>query len=290
MFRLTSLASVILLLMCFDLPHVYPLRPEPVQPLQGTLPMMASPPDLFLAIVQATTGKKQQSLDQESKISLIRYVDGEFARVVQSIPSLKQGFRYKVGQAIDAKDLRQALMRGAAANPGDQVQISSVEFRSNEIIIGINGGTKKHWNWRQHVQIGVGPVNPVASAPTSEGAAQAGGALLVLDYGHTVPDLSPDELKHDLSPFLDFAGEHSSAVNWVDTLPPQFQQAIKDHRAIVGMNHDMVLAAMGRPDKKVRESDEDGKQTEDWIYGYPPSKTVLVTFSGEKVIHVKTYS
>lgn len=289
MFRLTSLASVMLLLACFDLPHVYPLRPEPVQPLQTTLPMTASPPDLFLAIVQATTGKRQQSLDQESKISLIRYVDGEFARVVQSIPSLKQGFRYKVGQAIDAKDLRQALMRGAAANPGDQVQISSLEFRSNEIIIGINGGTKKHWNWRQHVQIGVGPVSPVAPAPTSEGTAQTG-AILVLDYGHTVPDLSPDQLKHDLSPFLDFAGEHSSAVNWVDTLPPQFQQAIKDHRAIVGMNHDMVLAAMGRPDKKVRESDEDGKQTEDWIYGYPPSKTVLVTFSGEKVIHVKTYS
>lgn len=289
MFRLTSLASVMLLLACFDLPHVYPLRPEPVQPLQATLPMTASPPDLFLAIVQATTGKKQQSLDQESKISLIRYVDGEFARVVQSIPSLKQGFRYKVGQAIDAKDLRQALMRGAAANPGDQVQISSLEFRSNEIIIGINGGTKKHWNWRQHVQIGVGPVSPVAPASTSEGTAQTG-AILVLDYGHTVPDLSPDQLKHDLSPFLDFAGEHSSAVNWVDTLPPQFQQAIKDHRAIVGMNHDMVLAAMGRPDKKVRESDEDGKQTEDWIYGYPPSKTVLVTFSGEKVIHVKTYS
>lgn len=289
MFRLTSLASVMLLLACFDLPHVYPLRPEPVQPLQATLPMMASPPDLFLAIVQATTGKKQQSMDQESKISLIRYVDGEFARVVQSIPSLKQGFRYKVGHAIDAKDLRQALMRGAAANPGDQVQISSLEFRSNEIIIGINGGTKKHWNWRQHVQIGVGPMSPVAPTSTSEGPAQTG-AILVLDYGHTVPDLSPDELKHDLSPFLDFAGERSSAVNWVDTLPPQFQQAIKDHRAIVGMNHDMVLAAMGRPDKKVRESDEDGKQTEDWIYGYPPSKTVLVTFSGEKVIHVKTYS
>ncbi|MGH9732210.1 MAG: hypothetical protein ACRD4A_10945, partial [Candidatus Acidiferrales bacterium] len=243
MFRLTSLASVMLLLACFDLPHVYPLRPEPVQPLQTTLPMTASPPDLFLAIVQATTGKKQP-LEQESKIALIRYVDGEFARVVQSIPSLKQGFRYKVGQAIDAKNLRQALMRGAAANPGDQVQISSIEFRSNSIVIAINGGTKRHWNWRQHVQIGVGPASPTTSMPTSGGPAQTG-AVLILDFGHTVPDVSPDELKHDLSPFLDFAGERSSAVNWVDTLPPQFQQAIKDHRAIVGMNHDMVLAAMG---------------------------------------------
>ncbi|MGH9710843.1 MAG: hypothetical protein ACRD37_09890 [Candidatus Acidiferrales bacterium] len=275
------------LLACFDLPHVYPLRPEPVKPLQATLPMMASPPDLFLAIVQATTGKKQP-LEQQSKIALIRYVDGEFARVVQSIPSLKRGFRYKAGQAIDAKDLRQALMRGAAANPGDHVQISSIEFRSNEIVIGINGGTKKHFNWREHVQVGIGPMgSPTTPAPS--GPAQMG-AILILDYGHAVPDLSPDQLKHDLSPFLDFAGERSSAVNWVETLPPQIQQAIKDHTAIVGMNHDMVLAAMGRPDKKIREFDEDGKLTEDWIYGYPPSKTVLVTFSGEKVIHVKTYS
>ncbi|HKV27479.1 MAG TPA: hypothetical protein VJN90_04300 [Candidatus Acidoferrales bacterium] len=288
MFRLSTLASAVLLLACFDLPHVYPLRPEPVKPLQAGLPAMSSPPDLFLAIVQSATNKKQ-SLDQQSRIALIRYVDGEFARVVQSIPSLKRGFRYKIGQAIDAKDLRQALMRGAAANPGDHVQISSIEFRSNEIVVGINGGTKKHFNWREHVQIGMGPM----SSPTTTGAPSSPaqmGAILILDFGRAVPELSPDELKHDLSPFLDFAGQQSSAVNWVETLPPQFQQAIKDHTAVVGMNHDMVLAAMGRPDKKVREVDEDGKQTEDWIYGYPPSKTVLVTFSGEKVIHVKTYS
>ncbi len=276
------------MLACFDLPHVYPLRPEPVEPLQTTLPMMVSPPDLFLAIVQAARGKKQP-LGQQSKIALIRYVDGEFARVVQSIPSLKRGFRYKVGQAINAKDLRQALMRGAAANPGDHVQISSIEFRSHEIVVAINGGTKKHFNWRQHVQISMGPMGPPVTTPEPSGPTQMG-ALLILDYGRAVPDLSPDELKHDLSPFLDFSSQHSSAVNWVETLPPQFQQAIKEHTAIIGMNHDMVLAAMGRPDKKVREFDEDGNQTEDWIYGHPPSKTVLVTFSGEKVIHVKTYS
>ncbi|HEV2617657.1 MAG TPA: hypothetical protein VGU63_13725 [Candidatus Acidoferrales bacterium] len=288
MSRLSILASAMLLLACFDLPHVYPLRPEPVKPLQANLPAMSSPPDLFLAIVQSAVGKKQ-SLDQQSRIALIRYVDGEFARVVQSIPSWKRGFRYKVGQPLDAKDLRQALMRGAAANPGDHVQISSIEFRSNEIVIGINGGTKKHFNWRQHVQVSMGPMGPPSTVPTSSGPTKMG-ALLILDYGRAVPNLSPDELKHDLAPFLDFAGEHSSAVNWVETLPPRFQQAIKDHTAVVGMNHDMVLAAMGRPDKKVRELDDEGKQTEDWIYGHPPSKTVLVTFSGEKVIHVKTYS
>ena len=277
-----------MLLVCFDLPNVYPLRPEPVKPLQSTLPAMASPPDLFLAIVQATMGKKQ-ALGPRTRIDLIRYVDGEFARVVQSIPSEKHGFRYKVGQTIDPNALRQALMRGAAANPGDHVQITDIEFRQKEIVISINGGTKKHFDWRRHVQIGMGPVGAPVVTPESSGPAQMG-AVLVLDYGRDVPDLTPDQLKHDLAPFLDFAGEQSSAVNWVDTLPPQFQQAIKNHTAIVGMDHDMVLAAMGRPDKKVREFDENGHETEDWIYGHPPDKTVFVTFSGEKVIHVKTYS
>jgi len=290
MFRLTSLATAMLLLACFDLPNVYPLRPEPVKPLQATLPAMASPPDLFLAIVQATMGnKKKQPLEPQSRIALIRYVDGEYARVVQSIPALKHGFRYKVGQAINANALRQALMRGAAANPGDHVQITNMEFRQKEIVIDINGGTKKRFDWRRHIQIGMGPMGTPVNNPEPSGPTQMG-AVLVLDYGRDVPDLTPGELKHDLAPFLDFAGERSSAVNWVDTLPPQFQQAIKDHKALVGMDHDMVLAAMGRPDKKVREFDENGRETEDWIYGHPPAKTVFVTFSGAKVIHIKTYS
>jgi hypothetical protein len=75
----------------------------------------------------------------------------------------------------------------------------------------------------------------------------------------------------------------------VETLPPQFQQAIKDHQAIVGMDSEMVMAAMGRPDHKVRERDPDGKETEDWIYGTPPAKTTFVTFAGDNVVRVKEF-
>jgi hypothetical protein len=102
--------------------------------------------------------------------------------------------------------------------------------------------------------------------------------------------MSPDDVKHDLSGLLDFSKQHSATVNWVETLPPQFQQAIKDHTAIVGMDRDMVIAALGRPDHKVRERDPNGDETEDWIYGTPPAKTVFVTFSGDKVIRVKEFN
>jgi hypothetical protein len=127
---------------------------------------------------------------------------------------------------------------------------------------------------------------------TSESYAQQQlpGATLVLDYGRSIPDMSPDDLKHDLSVLLDFSKQRSATVNWIDTLAPQFQQGIKDQRAVVGMDSEMVLAAMGRPEHKVRERDPAGNDTEDWIYGTPPSKTTFVTFEGNTVIRVKEYN
>jgi hypothetical protein len=102
--------------------------------------------------------------------------------------------------------------------------------------------------------------------------------------------MSPEDLKHDLSVMLDFSKQHSAAVNWIDSLPPQFQLAIKDHRAILGMDQEMVIASMGRAEKKVRERGPDGNETEDWIYGSPPAKTVFVTFEGDTVINVKEFN
>jgi len=101
--------------------------------------------------------------------------------------------------------------------------------------------------------------------------------------------MSAEDLMHDLNYFLDFSKEHSAAVDWVESLPPQFKQAIKDHAALEGMDHEMVLASLGRPDHKVRETRPGGEQTEDWIYGTPPAKTVFVTFNGDRVVKVKQY-
>jgi len=228
--------------------------------------------------------------EQAGRLAIIRYVDEEYARVVRPLPSRKKGFSYRVDEKIDPNKLRSALAYGAAANPGDEVQITDIQFRRKSIIVSINGGTKKHWDWRKHIQISMGGAVPVVqSTPANPQGPARIGARLVLEFPSGVPDLTPDQLKQDLSPFLNFQGEHSAAINWIDTLPPQFKSAIENHKAIAGMDRDMVLAALGRPDKKVREFDESGHQTEDWIYGLPPERSTLVTFSGNKVIRVKTY-
>jgi len=57
----------------------------------------------------------------------------------------------------------------------------------------------------------------------------------------------------------------------------------------MGMSREMVIAAIGKPDKKVRETAADGTETEDWIYGTPPAKTLFVTFTADKVVRVEQF-
>ena len=52
------------------------------------------------------------------------------------------------------------------------------------------------------------------------------------------------------------------------------------------MDREQVVLALGKPDRKVRETVDD-MEVEDWIYGTPPGRIVFVTFEGEKVIRVK---
>jgi hypothetical protein len=234
-----------------------------------------------------------KTLQPESRLLLVRYVDGEFARVVQPLPGGKKGYRIPAGKPLDMQHLSDALrLYGTAASQGDTVQITSIEFRADQIVVRINGGGKKHFHLRDHLQVGMGGMStpPPQQMQQSYAQQELPGATLVLDYGRNVPDMSPDDLKRDLAVLLDFSQQHSAAVNWIDTLAPQFQQAIKDERAVVGMDSEMVLAAMGRPEHKVRERDTEGNDTEDWIYGTPPSRTTFVTFEGNTVIRVKEYN
>jgi hypothetical protein len=49
----------------------------------------------------------------------------------------------------------------------------------------------------------------------------------------------------------------------------------------------MVTVAKGRPDKKIRERDEAGKDFEEWMYGVPPKDVEFIRFVGNEVIQVK---
>jgi len=190
---------------------------------------------------------------------------------------------------------RAVATHGAAINTGDHVQITKLDFRDKTIVVDVNGGGRPKKHWRDHIQFGMGGTMPTAQTTTTQqengppGIQPGMGSTLFLEFEKSVPDLTPDELKQILAPFLNFAKERSSAVQWADTLPPEMKKAIQERRPLVGMDREEVVAAMGRPEHKVRERDNDGNDIEDWIYGQPPSKTVFVRFMGDRVTSIRQY-
>lgn len=285
-----------------DVPRVNsllpPARPVAVFPPGEEIPLypaaVSAAPEAQAAS-QSPAQTKAATLQESSKLALIRYVSGEFARATKSLPAGKEGLIVNVGKPLNNELLDRALAtHGAAVNNGDKVQITALDFRDREIIVDLNGGGrgKKHLRDRFHIELsGI----PTAQTTTEEqetgppGLQPGMGSTIYLDFNKPVPDLSPADLKHLLSPFLNFSGERSASVEWVDTLPPAMKKAIADRRPMVGMDREEVIAAIGKPDHKVRERDAAGNDTEDWIYGEPPSKTVFVCFVGDRVTTIRQY-
>lgn len=233
-------------------------------------------------------------LSEQSKLQLLRYVDGEYAKVLTPLPGGKDGYHVKAGAPVDQDSLRKAIVTsGAALNVGDSVQITKIEFHERQIQLDVNNGPKGHTSWRDrvHIQGGLGlPVSTgtTTTQPDTPVVPQKTGATIFLDFDRPVPDMTGDQLKAYLARVLDFS-KRSPAVQWADSLPPKMREAIAAKRAEVGMDHDEVTAALGRPERKVRERDADGNETEDWIYGKPPAKTTFVRFQGDKVVRVTEY-
>jgi hypothetical protein len=301
-----ALALTFLLFADADVPQVNSLR-APASSNLGTLPGDEIPlfgNDAFdsdqqnpsIAQDKTQSGSKNTSLQDSSRLNLIRYVSGEFARAVKPLPAGKEGFIVHIGQPTDFDMLdRQVATHGAAVSTGDHVQITKLEFHEKQIVVDLNGGGrgKKRLRDRIHLDMGGIPTTRTTSTtPQDQGppGMQPGlGSTLFLEFGKPLPDLSPDDLKKLLAPFLDFTKQRSASVQWFDTLPIEMKKAIQERKPVVGMDREEVVAAIGKPEHKVRERDAEGNDIEDWIYGQPPSKTVFVRFTGTRVTSVKQY-
>jgi hypothetical protein len=263
----------------------------------SVLPDLSSTTDEPPAQSPQPSQEKKATLQDQSKLDLIRYVSGEFAKATKPLPAGKEGFLFYVGKPVSAELLNSAVAtHGAAVNSGDNVQITRLEFRAHTIVVDVNGGGRGKKNWKDHVQIGMGgsiPTMSTSQTQTSEngppGVQPGMGSTLFLEFTKAVPDLTPEDLKQILSPFLDFTRQRSASVHWTDTLPPEVRKAIQDRRPAVGMDREEVIAAIGKPEHKVRERDSEGNEIEDWIYGQPPSKTVFVRFQGDRVTSVRQF-
>lgn len=234
-----------------------------------------------------------ERLTPEARLSILRLVAYEYATTLQPLPASqkeKEALVLDSSGQIDEDHLRQMLAnRGIAIPPGEVVQITGVEFKGDSILLEINGGGKKKKKWYQRIRVvAAGPAGGGTVSPQGQqsGEVRPPGSWILLSFNSPVPNLTAEELKQLLSGVLNFNAP-SASVPWVETIPEEYKQAIEERRAVVGMDKKMVLVALGRPDRKVREF-KDGVETEDWIYGHPPFVT-FVTFVGDEVVSVKEY-
>jgi hypothetical protein len=238
-----------------------------------------------LCVVQADSNK----LTDEQRLELIRGLTAEYATAKIGLPRSKRTLAVDPGGTYDKSAWDEASREyGPAARVGDLVQISRIEIEDDKIVFQINGGFNSgKGKWYQRIQIGMGTQTAPISQPGQSNA--PGGTSLALLFHKPVPPLKADEIKKMLGPILDFE-KRTATETYVESLPPEIKEAVKEKRAIEGMDREQVLLALGRPVRKVREV-KDGDELEDWIYGNAPGKIVFVTFKGNKAIKVKeTYA
>src|ERR1700692_811634 len=277
-----ALALTFLLFADADVPQGNSLRP-PASSNLGTfpgdeIPLFGNDPSDTDSQNQASAqdktqnGSKNTSLQDSSRLNLIRYVSGEFARAIKPLPAGKDGFIVHIGQPTEFDMLdRQVATHGAAVSTGDHVQITKLEFHEKQIVVDLNGGGrgKKRLRDRIHLDMGGIPTTRTTSTtPQDQGppGMQPGlGSTLFLEFGKPLPDLSPDDLKKLLAPFLDFTKQRSASVQWVDTLPIEMKKAIQERKADEARDRGAVVSALGKPEHKVREGDAEGNDIEDWI-------------------------
>lgn len=240
-------------------------------------------------------------ISNETRQEILRAFNEELVYIRANFPMGQAGLKLKDGTVTPSGPELQRLMAlwGPAAKPGDRALISDVVIKEDHIRFEINGGPVKKQKWYKRIQISgtaSGTITP------SEPSANARGSFVDLYFDKYVPEVTGPELKQMLRPVFDFDAK-SAVEAYLETVSPQVKDAIKNHHVLVGMNHEMVIYAKGRPPKKVREH-ADGVQGEvqgevqsgvqgeveyeEWIYGTPPEDVDFVRFVGDEVVRVET--
>jgi hypothetical protein len=235
---------------------------------------------LILTMTSALVAEDKLGFDD--RIEIVRGLTAEYATLKAYLPKSKKPLVFDSNGTYDLKQWEQiGKESGPAARTGDQIQITKVTLERDKILFEINGGIKSGRKWYDRIEVGMGN----STGPIGQSGTPTSGTYLEIQFHKPLTPMKSADIKKILAPLFDFE-KHSATELYVDNLPPEIQQAIKEKRAKEGMDKEQVLLAMGRPVNKSRET-KDGLELEDWIYGKSPGRITFVTFNGNKVIKVK---
>jgi hypothetical protein len=236
----------------------------------------------LLVFVLAGLADDPKRLRTEDKVTLLRGLTSEYATSRILIPASKKPLVIEEDGSMEEKAWQEAnKKRGVAVRTGDLVQFTKVQINDDNITLQLNGGVGGR-KWYQGIEVGMGNrVGPVAN----QAVLAPGGSNITLRFPKDKPPRTMEEAREFLDTVFDF-NQRSAAEQYMESLPEEVQEAIKEERAINGMDRNMVTLALGKPRQKVRET-KDGIELEDWIYGQPPGRIIFITFDGDEVVEVR---
>ncbi len=225
---------------------------------------------------------------RDTRLQIIRDFETQLVYARTPFPMGSKGLQLKNGTTAPNGPALQQLMAlyGPSIKPGDPARISYVRIKENFIHFELNGGPVHRKKWYQRIEISGANGNPVPLS-NDDSVQNPHGSYLDVYFDKYVPEMSAAQLRDLLYPALDFKAR-SKEEAYLDTVPPKVKQAIQVHHVLVGMNTEMVLHAMGKAPRKVREKDNSGVEYEEWIYGQPPQDVDFVRIIGDEVVRVET--
>src|SRR5260370_8203761 len=135
-----ALSLTLLLFADADVPRVNSLRPPanpaPSFPSDEEIPLFpnaGASSDNAQSQTQSQSknapAAKNTTLQETSKLALIRYVSGEFAKAVKPLPAGKEGFHLSVGKPLETEMLDRAVAtHRPPVNPAPHIHITNLKF------------------------------------------------------------------------------------------------------------------------------------------------------------------
>ena len=223
-------------------------------------------------------------LTNHNREDLLRFLQSEQGFAMRPLPIATITLHANGPMSPSGSDYVSAIRdKGLAVKAGERVVLTDIKIEKDRILLDFNGGPEHKHKWLRHIEIGMDPtmttpiVNDNGQAPT--------GTRITLVFPHDVPDMTGMQVEALVKPIVDFSLK-TPVQAYADTLPPALRKSILDHHALVGMNTDMVIAALGQPRTKVRER-EGQMPFEEWIYGEPPDPVQFVRINGNRVIRIE---
>jgi hypothetical protein len=227
-------------------------------------------------------------ISHNARLDIIRTVLADQAAARIGLPFGTDGVELSdTGQINQEKLTREIQKNGQSVEPGRVVTLTDITFDDKEITVVLDGGGKNKKSIFDRIQIGVGTPDTGTVPIRDDPALKAKGSKVVLRFARKVPpDLTPAQLRELLDPVLDF-NKQTAAKTGIDSLPPEFQEAVKNKEAKIGMDRSTVMMALGRPNQKFRNPSD--PSYEQWQYVLRGLRQIFVTFENNIVVQVKQF-